>query len=120
MNDNERRLILSGKITKMGDALIIEGGKTNSTAIIQCGAIMILLAGMLLSDEDMFMLSYFCSSISAKKIMDSMDGIGDAEVKIIKEMIEKNKQLRGESLKPIKRVRKTKRNPPKSDSNESN
>jgi hypothetical protein len=72
-NKLERRLELSSKFLKMGQSLIEEGRKINDYSITQSGSIMILLAGLMFDEDDMFLFSELCSMFSSKKILESVD-----------------------------------------------
>lgn len=72
-NKLERRLELSSKFLKMGQSLIEEGGKINDYSIAQSGSIMILLAGLMFDEDDMFLFSELCSMFSSKKILENID-----------------------------------------------
>jgi hypothetical protein len=72
-NKLERRLELSSKFLKMGQSLIEEGRKINDYSITQSGSIMILLAGLMFDEDDMFLFSGLCSMFSSKKILEDVD-----------------------------------------------
>jgi len=69
----ERRLELSSKFLEMGQALILEGKKNKDFAISQSGSFMILLAGVILDEQDVADFGNLCSMFSAKKLLDGME-----------------------------------------------
>jgi hypothetical protein len=79
MQNETRRLELSGKILQMGTSLIEEGNSMQDYTITQSGTMMLLLSSLLLSDEDTFLFSEICSMFSAKKILDEVEGIDETE-----------------------------------------
>jgi hypothetical protein len=93
MQNEERRLELSGKLLQMGNSLIKEGQSVQDYSVTQSGTIMLLISSLLLSDEDMFLFSEFCSMFSAKKILDAAENIDETSA-ILKYMEKKefNKQ----------------------------
>jgi hypothetical protein len=94
MVNEKRKLEISSKILELGRALLDEGNSIEDYGIAQSGTIMILLSGILLSDEDTFLFSEICAMFSAKKILESDSGINenDAIKKLMKvRKINKNK-----------------------------
>jgi hypothetical protein len=79
MKNENRKLELSGKFLQLGNSLIEEGGELEDYSITQSGTIMMLLSGVILSDEDMFLFSEICSMFSAKKVLDASEGVDDSE-----------------------------------------
>jgi hypothetical protein len=69
----ERRLELSSKFLEMGQALIKEGKDKKDYAISQSGSFIILLAGIILEENDVAEFSNLCSMFSAKKLLDGME-----------------------------------------------
>lgn len=100
MENEARKIELSGKLLQMGKSLIQEGQKIDDYTISQSGSIMLLVSSLLLSDEDMFIFSEICSMFSAKKILDATEGIDDTELinQLMKFKEKKmNKKKRGNS-----------------------
>jgi hypothetical protein len=79
MHNEERRFELSTKLLQMGNSLIKEGQASEDYTVTQSGTIMLLMSGLLLSDEDMFLFSEICSMFSAKKILDAAEGIDETD-----------------------------------------
>jgi len=65
----ERRLELSSKFLEMGQALMKEGTEKKDYCISQSGSFMILMAGLILEENDVVEFSNLCSMFSAKKIL---------------------------------------------------
>lgn len=99
MQNEGRRLELSGKLLQMGNSLINEGKSSGDYTVTQSGTIMLLMSGLLLSDEDMFLFSEICSMFSAKKILDAAENI-DETAAILKYM--EKKQSDKQKVKPRK------------------
>ena len=74
MANELRRLDLSNKFIEMGQALLREGTDGQDYTITQSGNIMLILATVLLSEEDTLIFSELCSMFSAKKIVMDMQG----------------------------------------------
>ena len=93
MINETRRLELSSKLLQIGHSLLEEGNEIQDYTITQSGSVMLLISGLLLSDEDMFLFSEICSMFSAKKILDAAEGIDESEIlnKFIKKAEEKAK-----------------------------
>lgn len=72
-NEN-RHLELSTKFMEMGQALVLEGQEKQDYVIIQSGTFFILMAGIIFSEDDVFMFSELCGMFSAKKVLESMGG----------------------------------------------
>lgn len=70
--NDDRHLELSSKFMQMGDALLIEGREKNDYVISQSGIFFILLSGLILDEEDVFLFSEMCSMFSAKKVLENM------------------------------------------------
>jgi len=79
MQNETRRLELSGKLMEMGRALLNEGANEKDYAVSQSGTIMVLISALILSDDDMFIFSELCAMFSAKKILDEEDRINSNE-----------------------------------------
>jgi hypothetical protein len=73
MTKEERRLDLSGKLVKMGDALILEGRDARDGCVMQTGSTLLLLSSIIASEQDMFIFGEFISMFSAKKVLDEME-----------------------------------------------
>jgi hypothetical protein len=102
MQNERRRLELSSKLLQMGNSLIKEGQVAQDYTVTQSGTIMLLISGLLLSDEDMFLFSEICSMFSAKKILDAAENI-DETAAIIKYMETKQgTKEKAKSRKPRK------------------
>lgn len=69
----ERRLELSSKFLEMGQALMKEGKEKEDYSISQSGSFMILIAGIILEENDVFEFANLCSMFSAKKLLDGME-----------------------------------------------
>lgn len=69
----ERRLELSSKFLEMGQALIKEGKEKKDYSITQSGNFIILMAGLILEENDVVEFSNLCSMFSAKKLLDGME-----------------------------------------------
>ena len=69
----ERRLELSSKFLEMGQALIKEGKDKKDYSITQSGSFIILMAGLILEENDIYEFSNLCSMFSAKKLLDGME-----------------------------------------------
>ena len=97
MENEARKIELSGKLLQMGRSLIDEGKNLDDYTISQSGSIMIFIGSLLLSDEDMFMFSEICAMFSAKKILEATDDIDntDAVQKYIKGVKNKRNKNRG-------------------------
>lgn len=73
MTKEERRFDLSGKLLKMGEALISEGRDSMDGCVMQTGSTLLLLSDIISSEEDMFVFGELMSMFTAKKILDEMD-----------------------------------------------
>lgn len=102
MNNETRRIDLSNKILKMGQSLVHEGNSSQDIAIMQSGTMLILLAGLLLDENDMFIFSELCAMFSAKKILDAHEGVSSIE----NETFAKILALKGQPQPPEKKTRK--------------
>jgi len=69
----ERRLELSSKFLEMGQALMKEGTEKKDYCISQSGSFMILLAGVILDEQDVADFGNLCSMFSAKKLLEGME-----------------------------------------------
>lgn len=90
MSNNPRKIEISNKFIEMGKALLDEGIELEDYTITQSGTIMIILATVLTSDEDMFMFSEVCGMFSAKKILMDMEGIDEHH--IVSELLRKKEK----------------------------
>jgi hypothetical protein len=72
MKKNERRLEISEMLSKMGDALILEGRETKDGCIFQTGNTFHVLSDIISSEEDMFIFGELLAMFTAKKILDEM------------------------------------------------
>ncbi len=71
--ETDRRLELSGMFLEMGQALIKEGEDKKDYVITQCGTFLLFMAGIVFSEEDVYMFGELCSMFNAKKILESLD-----------------------------------------------
>ena len=69
----DRRLELSSKFLEMGQALIKEGKDKKDYSITQSGSFIILIAGLILEENDIVEFSNLCSMFSAKKLLDGLE-----------------------------------------------
>jgi len=99
MKNEQRRLELSQKLFEIGQSLMEEGASTEDYAITQTGTITIMLASIVLSDEDTFFFSEICSMFSAKKIVETIDNVDDME--FVKKLLD---------LRKSPQTKKTRRN----------
>lgn len=72
-NNFNRHIELSAKFVEMGQALIKEGQSKNDYNITQAGGFFILIGGVILDEEDVFIFGQLCSMFSAKKFLDEMN-----------------------------------------------
>jgi len=73
-NENYRRkLEISTKLLKMGEALIKEGKERRDASILQSGSLIQYIGGIMVVEEDILGLGDLCSMYSAKKILDGID-----------------------------------------------
>lgn len=89
MKNEERRLELSQKLFEIGQSLMEEGASTEDYAITQTGTITIMLASIVLSDEDTYFFSEICSMFSAKKLVEAIDNVEDID--FLKKLMELRK-----------------------------
>ena len=73
----DRHLDLSSKLIEMGKALIKEGREINDYSITQTGGFLILVGGVILEVDDVFIFGQLCSMFSAKKLVDRMAASND-------------------------------------------
>jgi hypothetical protein len=90
MNSKERRLELTTKFMKMGQALMEEGDDCNDITISQLGTMLIFLGGLAFDENDVNKFSELVSMFSAKKLFDNLD---ENDSSFIRDM--KNKADRG-------------------------
>jgi CheY-specific phosphatase CheX len=74
VRNKERRLEISSKLLQMGHSLVNEGQEVGDKNVAHTGTSLILLAGVMLNDEDTKTFSDIRSMFSAKKVMDAMMG----------------------------------------------
>jgi hypothetical protein len=75
MSNELRKTELSGKFVQMGQSLMEEGLTLKDYSITQSGNIMIILAAVIMSEEDSLIFSEMCAMFSAKKILMDSEGI---------------------------------------------
>lgn len=97
MANELRRLELSNKFIEMGQALLREGTDENDYPITQSGTIMIILATVLLSEEDTLIFSELCAMFSAKKVI--MDMQGDDNKQLVDLLKKKKAELKTRTRK---------------------
>jgi len=73
MANVERRLELTTKFMKMGQALMHEGSETGDVTISQLGTMLIFLGGLAFDENDVNKFSELISMFSAKKLFDNLD-----------------------------------------------
>lgn len=71
-NNEFRNAELGAKFLEMGTALAEEGTKSENNQVKQAGSIMMLLAGLMIDEDDMMMFQLLSSMFTAKKILDTM------------------------------------------------
>ena len=76
MRNIERKIDLSTKFIKMGQALMSEGDDKKDNSISLLGTILIFIGGISLEDEDVYKFSELVSMYSAKKMIESMEKSG--------------------------------------------
>lgn len=69
----DRHLDVSSKLVAMGNALTKEGREHDDNSITQIGGYMVLIGGVLFSEDDVKLFGNLCSMFAAKKILDNMD-----------------------------------------------
>ena len=69
----DRHLVISSKLVEMGNALSKEGNETNDNSILDVGGFMVLIGGVLFSEDDVKLFGQLCSMFAAKKVLDNMD-----------------------------------------------
>lgn len=97
MADEKRRLEISNKFIEMGQALLREGGELEDYPIAQSGTIMIILANVILSEEDTLIFSELCAMFSAKKVI--MDMQNDDNKPLANLLKKKKAELKPKSRK---------------------
>ncbi len=73
MANIERRLELTTKFMKMGQALMHEGSETGDVTVSQLGTMLIFLGGLAFDENDVNKFSELVSMFSAKKLFDNLD-----------------------------------------------
>jgi len=76
-----RHLDISSKLIEMGNALMKEGYTNKDYSITQTGTFLVLVGGVLFSEEDVKIFSQMCAMFSSKKVLDNLEAdnstIGD-------------------------------------------
>ena len=70
---DNRHLVVSSKLIEMGNALMKEGYESKDFSITQTGTFLILIGGILFSEEDVKSFGQICSMFSSKKILDNLE-----------------------------------------------
>ncbi len=70
---DNRHLMISSKLIEMGNALMKEGYTTKDFSVTQTGTFLILIGGVLFSEEDVKLFAQLCSMFSSKKILDNLE-----------------------------------------------
>lgn len=70
---DNRHLVISSKLIEMGNALMKEGYETKDFSVTQTGTFLILIGGVLFSEEDVKLFGQLCSMFSSKKILDNLE-----------------------------------------------
>lgn len=73
MTNKARRIELSNKFVDMGKALLNEGYEIKDYSVTQSGTMILLLAGLMMDQDDMIIFAELCSMFSAKKILMGLD-----------------------------------------------
>ena len=73
MANVERRLELTTKFMKMGQALMQEGSETGDITISQLGTMLIFLGDLAFDENDVNKFSELVSMFSAKKLFDNLE-----------------------------------------------
>lgn len=73
MANVERRLELTTKFMKMGQALMQEGAECGDVTISQLGTMLIFLGGLAFDENDVNKFSELVSMFSAKKLFDNLE-----------------------------------------------
>ncbi len=74
MANEIRKVEIRNMFVEMGESLVQEGFDLKDYSIAQAGTIMIILAAVLMSEEDTLIFSEICSMFSAKKILMDIQG----------------------------------------------
>ena len=78
---DNRHLVISSKLIEMGNALMKEGYESKDFCITQTGTFLILIGGVLFSEEDVKLFGQVCAMFTSKKILDNLEednsAIGD-------------------------------------------
>ena len=77
MANEARRLELTTKLMRMGEALMQEGDETKDVTISQIGVIIIFMGGLLFDENDVNKFSDLVSMFSAKKLIENMESRDD-------------------------------------------
>jgi hypothetical protein len=127
MRNIERKIDLSTKFIKMGQALMEEGDDKNDSSISLLGTILIFLGGISLEDDDVYKFSELVSMFSAKKMIESMEKSGHPLFMSMKEdvsnesyddLAEKLKSLINNGVKNEEEPKKPKKRRKKGDDDE--
>lgn len=114
MENENRHLELSNKFLQMGQALINEGINNNDYIISQSGTIMILVASLMVNEQDMFIFSELCAMFSSKKILDAQEGLGQLEQDMFLKLLKNKNQGLTNQTEQHKKKRGRKPSNPKS------
>ena len=101
--EKDRKLELSGMFLEMGQSLIAEGNKKNDYTIAQCGSFFVMIAGIVLSEEDVFLFSEICSMFSSKKILEHMEKTNNPAFELLKN--KSNNESYEDYIKRINKLR---------------
>ena len=105
MIKEERRLDLSGKLLKMGQALVKEGVDSQDGCVITAGTTLLLVSNIITSEDDMFMFGEVCAMFSAKKVLEDMDKnklVNETQDDFLKTILDKIKDAT--SNPPVKKT----------------
>ena len=86
MANVERRLELTTKFMKMGQALMHEGSECDDVTISQLGTMLIFLGGLAFDENDVNKFSELVSMFSAKKLFDNL---GETDSSFLRDMKQK-------------------------------
>jgi hypothetical protein len=93
-NNLDRRLEISEMFIQMGQALMKEGAMKNDFSIRQNGSIIVMLAGIILDEDDTYEFGNLCSMYSAKKLLSGMENSNSDMANFMKDGIVKNDELK--------------------------
>ena len=106
MTKEERRLDLSNKLLKMGEALGKEGVESNDGCVLTTGSSLIFMSKIILSENYMYLFGELASMFSAKIILDNID---DTQSKITEDGFINNIITKIETPTPVTPKSKSKR-----------